>query len=71
MLVVRCHPVDLLWFLLKHISAPGFDQSPQPVSPFRMGMASLARTPWDQLLDRYRYVEVDVGLPFGIASPLK
>ena len=42
-------PVDLLWFLLKHVTAPGFDQSKQHVTPFRVGMASLARTPWDQL----------------------
>ena len=38
-----------MWFLLKHITAPGFDQTRQHVSPFRMGMAALARTPWDQL----------------------
>ena len=38
-----------MWFMLKHITAPGFDQVRQHVSPFRMGMAALARTPWDQL----------------------
>ena len=38
-----------MWFMLKHITAPGFDQARQHVSPFRMGMVALARTPWDQL----------------------
>ena len=47
--VLHFSPVDLMWFMLKHITAPGFDQARQHVSPFRMGMAALARTPWDQL----------------------
>ena len=47
--VLHFSPVDLMWFLLKHITAPGFDQTRQHVSPFRMGMAALARTPLDQL----------------------
>ena len=47
--VLHFSPVDLMWFMLKHIMAPGFDQARQQVSPFRMGMAALARTPWDQL----------------------
>jgi hypothetical protein len=38
-----------MWFLLKHVTAPGFDQARQHVTPFRMGMASLAMTSWDQL----------------------
>jgi hypothetical protein len=43
--------VDLLWFMLKHVTTPGFDQSKQHVTPFRMGMASLAMTKWDRLKD--------------------
>jgi len=46
---LRFSPVDLLWFMLKHITTPGFDQSQLHVSPFRVGMASLARTPWEKL----------------------
>ena len=36
--VIHFPPVDLLWFLLKHVTAPGFDQSKQHVTPFRVGM---------------------------------
>ena len=47
--VLHFAPVDLLWFLLKHVTTPGFDQARQHVTPFRIGMASLAMTLWDQL----------------------
>ena len=43
-------PVELLWFLLKHINSPPRVAQPKPVSPLRFSIASLAMLPWEDLI---------------------
>ena len=47
--VLKYMPVELAWFLLKHVAIHGpVGQQPE-FSPFRSGIASLAQESWAQL----------------------
>ncbi len=43
-------PVELVWLLLKHINSPSRVARPQPLSPLRFSIASLAMLPWADLI---------------------
>ena len=43
-------PVELVWFLLKHINSPPRVAQPTPLSPLRFSIASLAMLPWADLI---------------------
>ena len=44
-------PVELVWFLLKHINSPSRVAQPKPLSPLRFSIASLVMLPWEDLIN--------------------
>ena len=47
--VLKYVPVELAWFLLKHVAVHGTVGQQPAFSPFRSGIATLARESWAQL----------------------
>ena len=43
-------PVELVWFLLKHINSPSRVAQPKPLSPLRFSIVSLAMLPRADLI---------------------